>query len=253
MNGRGWLERLVEQAWSLFRKTGTAGHGVVVQPSVPILFFGDSRAYETSPLKIITVGLNPSKIEFDGPDPFHRFPLARTAVREDSFTDYVAALDAYFETDPYKNWFSCYEPLLNGLDASYYKGAASTVLHTDICSPVATDPTWTGLDRQVKRALWEDGRALWHDLARALAPDLIIVSVAKEYASGIEFAGDGARVAFTLDRKNPYQVTARDVEVVSGTRTVLVAGKAAQKPFGTVSDRDKHAIGRALKDALHHA
>ena len=32
----------------------------VVNPSIPILWFGDMKAYEESELKIVTVGLNPS-------------------------------------------------------------------------------------------------------------------------------------------------------------------------------------------------
>lgn len=31
------------------------------------------------------------------------------------------------------------------MDASYYDHQTSTALHTDICSPIATNPTWTRL------------------------------------------------------------------------------------------------------------
>ena len=64
---------------------------------------------------------------------------------------------AYFRTDPYRGWFSAFEPLLNGLEASYYEGQPSTVLHTDICPSVATDPTWSGLDPAVQKALERNG------------------------------------------------------------------------------------------------
>ncbi len=45
----------------------------VVDPSMPILFFGDSRKYEASDVRVITVGLNPSLAEFPSAEPFQRF------------------------------------------------------------------------------------------------------------------------------------------------------------------------------------
>ena len=73
-------------------------------------------------------------------------------------------MSAYFCTDPYRSWFNTFEPLLNGLGASYYQGGGSRGLHTDICSPVATDPTWRCLDEVDRAALVADGGPLWHML-----------------------------------------------------------------------------------------
>jgi hypothetical protein len=246
------FEILIERAWDIFHRTEDAGHGVIVQPSIPILFFGDSAGYLASTVKVITVGLNPSRKEFDGSDPFHRFPRARTIGNGTSSIDgYIEALHEYFKTDPYRNWFNCYEPLLNGLEISYYPGARGVALHTDICSPVATDPTWNGLPTTVKHALQKDGQQLWHDLVRELDPDVIIVSIAKEYATGIQFQPMGApRILYSIDRTNQYVVTIEDVEVTQGRRSRLVKGMAAQKPFGKVSNVHKQRIGQAVRDAL---
>ena len=94
-----------------------------------------------STLRVLTVGLNPSLQEFPADRPFSRFPLDEgTAGR--GRDHYLYALSSYFRTDPYRAWFRAFEPLLNGAGASYYEGFTSTALHTDICSPVATDPTW---------------------------------------------------------------------------------------------------------------
>lgn len=69
---------------------------------------------------------------------------ARVADKTDG---YLASLDAYFRTAPYTGWFNpSFEPLLRGLGASYYEAAPSVALHTDLCSPLATDPTWSRLD-----------------------------------------------------------------------------------------------------------
>ena len=50
------------EAWNLYERAKSQAH--VVRPSIPILFFGDSEAYERSERRIITVGLNPSRLEF---------------------------------------------------------------------------------------------------------------------------------------------------------------------------------------------
>jgi hypothetical protein len=49
----------------------------VVDPAIPILFFGNSNRYFKSPLRVITVGKNPSNEEFPKDDPFSRFPEMR--------------------------------------------------------------------------------------------------------------------------------------------------------------------------------
>jgi hypothetical protein len=67
------MQRLLREAWKLHRHAQDERLSHLVRPSVPILFFGDSRRYETSPLKVLTVGLNPSKLEFPAPDPFRRY------------------------------------------------------------------------------------------------------------------------------------------------------------------------------------
>ncbi len=54
-----------------------------VSPSAPVLFFGDADAYDESPLRAVTVGLNPSLEEFQAGDPFCRFPLAAGIAAED--------------------------------------------------------------------------------------------------------------------------------------------------------------------------
>ena len=120
----------------------------------PILFFGDLDAYRASPVRILTVGLNPSLLEFPTEDPFSRFPLAEGPEGRES-DRYLAALSAYYRTDPYRSWFNAFEPFLNGAGSSYYSGETSTALHTDICSPVATSPTWSQARMTTGRASLE--------------------------------------------------------------------------------------------------
>jgi hypothetical protein len=137
------------------------------------------------------------------------------------------------------------------MDVSYFPGAISTALHTDMCSPVATDPTWSRLPAIVKRALWKDGHKLWHDLVRALEPHVILASIAKQYATRIQFPRKGSiRELLTIDRTKPYAVTVEELEVTQDCRSLLVKGNAAQLPFGKVNNDDKRRIGETLREAL---
>ena len=131
------LDQAVTQSWRAFDRA--ARMPVRVTPAAPILFFGDHGAYRASPLRVLTVGLNPSLHEFPVGQPFRRFPLVDGRGREPG--RYLDAMSSYFRTDPFRAWFSALEPLLNGSGASYYAAETSTALHTDICSPVATRPT----------------------------------------------------------------------------------------------------------------
>lgn len=240
-------ERWGRLAWSAFdaRRKALLGPGgdAVVDPAVPILYFGDRDAYLSSPWRIITVGLNPSRAEFPREDPSKRFPLARSVAEGND--DYLAALDTYFKTDPYKSWFSSYEALLNGLDASFYPGAMNTVLHTNLCSTVATDPTWTKLGRDTREALISDGVVLWHELVRELRPDVILVSIARAHLERIDFeAGESFEISRLEEegRSRPYMTEGRWLDV-DGHRTLMVFGQAAHRPFGLVSNMHKLGIG----------
>ena len=247
MRRLGSLDNAVDGAWRAFGRAAALRSRVI--PAVPILFFGDLDAYRASPLRVLTVGLNPSLREFPEDAPFRRFPLAE-GVTVGEPDRYLEALSAYFRTDPYGGWFSAFEPLLNGLGSSYYPGEDSTALHTDICSPVATDPTWSSLDEAARSALEADGGPLWHTLLEALRPHVVAVSVAKHHLSRIEFeALTEWEVIHTFDRtgsgaprKQPIEVSARWYEV-GGELSMFVFGRAAQKPLSLLGGAQKHRAG----------
>ena len=176
---------MVGKAWDAFGRAGNLPSRV--SPAVPILFFGDLGAYCASVTRILTVGKNPSKEEFPKKSRFLRFPLAEN-VAADEPDVYLDALCAYFRagSQPYRRWFGAYEPFLNAVGASYYGSQPSTALHTDICSPVATDPTWRRLDPTDQCTLEQDGVPIWHDLLNALKPQLVVISVAKEHLEKVK-------------------------------------------------------------------
>jgi hypothetical protein len=253
------ITELVHEAWSAF--THFAEDPFIVKPSIPILFFGHTPRYFFSPLKVVTLGLNPSGIEFPEHDRFLRFRKAQhldPRVQDESFVStYLDALNGYFQSPPnhpYKPWFNSFEPVLQGLDCSYYGGATSTALHTDICSPFATSPTWSKLPSEVQSRFMQPGSRLWHALIEWLSPDVIIASVARSHLNRISFVREASwRVIHTVDRERPYEVELSNLRLPDGKETHLAFGKAANTPFGTVSNEDKRRIGEALKGYITQA
>lgn len=250
---REWvsLDGPAVKAWRAY--DNAAELAVRVNPAVPILFFGDLAAYRVSTLRVVTVGLNPSRQEFPANRPFSRFPSADGPMGREP-DRYLAALSSYYRTDPYRAWFSAFEPLLNGAGASYYPGHASTSLHTDICSPVATDPTWSKLSDADQSTLASDGGPLWHMLLEALKPQIVVMSVARRHVEriGFEPLDDKWSVIHTLcqtksgaPRSRPYEVQARWYDV-GGCPSLFVRGPAAQTPFGLIPDSQKHKVGKIM-------
>ena len=249
------LDQAVLQAMRAFNRVSERTW--CVNPAVPILFFGDLDAYRASPLHVLTVGLNPSLHEFPSGQPFRRFPLAEgTLGREPS--RYLNAMSAYFRTDPYSGWFSAFEPLLNGMNASYYRDRASTALHTDICSPVATNPTWNKLDKASRAELESDGGSLWHMLLEELKPQVVALSVAKAHFKRIEFTPlSNWEVIHVFKRKangdlrsQPYEIHGRWYDV-GGEQSLFICGRAATKPFGLLDNNRKRRAGALVLEAYH--
>lgn len=244
------LTEVVEKAWRSFEEA--AEFDSRVNPSIPILFFGDLDAYLGSSLRVVTVGLNPSLEEFPAGNPFQRFPAAeRIAAGEQG--RYLGSLSAYFDEDPYGRWFSSFEPLLKRLGASYYAGTPSTALHTDICSPVATNPTWSGLNDDERKALEADGGPLWHELLEVLRPQLVVLSVARHHLDRIRFPARShwedihvfKRKVNGDARSRPYKVSARSYMV--GTDPALfVFCPAGLVPLMEIGKVQKRELGEII-------
>lgn len=241
------LLRLLSRSWRPYDRLNGCHH--VVRPAVPILFFGNSEEYFNSELRVITVGHNPSLAEFPDGEPFRRFPCMGNGNRGGA--RHLAALSSYFCTDPYKSWFSSFEPILNGIGSSYYAGRRNAALHTDLCSPIATSPTWSRLCECQRSLLESEGTPLWHSLVEVLKPDVILVSIAQRYLEKIEFpVVNDCEVIWKLGREGrnrPYEVTGRWIRIKRSKRSLLAFGRNVRTPFGSVSNKEKLKMGRAIR------
>ena len=230
-----------------------ATNPVIPNGIIPIYWFGDRKMYANSKVKVVTVGLNPSDKEFrEKPgDPFSthlRFPL----YEQHNPKNLNSALNAYFKTNPYR-WFNAFENVLNGMEVSYYdKGEfPSRALHTDICSPWATDPTWSKLSPEDKKALYTDGHRQWVQLIAELKPDIILSSLSRAYMVQLGIEGtetEFCRFDVTKDgsRRNAPEI----VSMYTYNGIPVINGRALNIPFGGMSNACKQAVGREIKKRL---
>lgn len=224
----------------------------IVSPSIPILYFGDIEEYASSKIKIVTVALNPSSLEFKQ----HKDEVHSSFFRFSDWEktkNHYSALNKYFKKDSNPlDWFNnSFEPLLNGLNASYFsdKNYENRVLHTDLCSPLATEKGWTDFSKEKPteaKKLMAFGKDLWRELINILEPDIILVSVRDEYKTKV--FGSSFRIYWdtkqnaemnchqdlkgnNLPRKAPYQVFIKEEILESGKSVKIIYGKANQYPF----------------------
>ena len=183
------FDDILDELWTHFNNY--KDEDWVTKNSIPILFFGNINKYIESQTKIITVAKNPSHNEF--PDKIKRFETDINLLKNNE--KYLNTLSQYFKQNPLTEWFNSFEKLLQYLNASYYednypsnsgntfdwKPKENIVLHTDICSPLSTNPTWSLLLKKnpnLKSELSKIGTLLWHKLIQILKPDIILLSAA---------------------------------------------------------------------------
>ena len=230
----------------------------VVKNSMPIVFFGDIDNYIKQDYRIITAALNPSDVEFlnnknDDYSCIHRFP---------DYNNTTVSLEKscknYFNNNPYNKWFgqdnAGFKPLLNGMGYCYYPNSKNlkAVLHTDLCSPIATNPTWSKLTKNDRSILEIKGFDLWKNLITELKPNLIIVSVKNAYLDSIESSpifgfkkvGDPIKPIYSKNNTYKYEIIHYKGEI-NGFNTSLLWGSAQNTPFQPF--KSKIDIGERLK------
>ncbi len=165
-------------------------HNVVVPGSIPILWFGDIEDYANSQMRVITIGINPSRNEFGHienkvftPDLNLRIPISNSLTVPHLY-DYIRAMAQYFRNNPLMRWFWPNETALNACGSTYggkvepYNNAAisNVGLHIDIVSPLTTNP-WGSLIPSERNALTQRFNNVFVELVEALDPDILIFPV----------------------------------------------------------------------------
>ena len=140
------------------------------------------------------------------------------------------------------------------MGTSYFGASDGTALHTDIGSPLPTDPTWSRLGPDVTAALQADGQPLWHRLTNYLEPGIVLWSTARHWLDLIEFDGLGqwrTLIEFTRKqdgtlRKRSFTAMSRSYGLSGGRRSLFVFAPAQVKPLGDLSHPQKRELGEAI-------
>lgn len=216
----------------------------IVESSIPVIWFGDMEKYRRSPLKIVTVALNPSKNEFSEDKRFGEFEkISKKTVldREELFVFYEA-LSSYFKREPYWRWFRSFEDPLNALGASYKTKNRDGVsmhniaLHIDACTAIATNSPWGKLGK-LKENIRErlvKGRngafSLFKNLVEYLEPDVVLYAANKKEIFYEAFSlTDSNRVKSYSPGKNGFKI---DTNIYTYHKDCLVVkGPNVGKPF----------------------
>lgn len=264
---------------------------ITVKPNIPILYFGDLDAYIESKLKIVTVGINPSYVEFPTGNPFQRFPafgrissltpLIPTSPLIQGYNEYFYSINA-----PYTRWFNNLEAVLSGFDTSFYNSSASTsyisqvlasshlpkpnsnkchtAIHTDFRSPVATNPVWSGLKSANRSALSAGGVDLWHKLMDYLQPQIILTTIGeKSHFNDMFNPIHPIYSKYGKRHLGSFPILSRGYHIdwyevtINGSRCDVIYSKPIYRrpmnlPFGYFNAIEKQSIGPLLKGKIHN-
>lgn len=183
------LQKLIKICWSDFKKLEKEHPDLVVQNSIPILWFGDIDAYFESKKRILTVAINPSNLEFMEKNGQRasvklRFPAASKIADEETLDDadceiYKKAMCEYFSQNKV-SWFDNYERILKKLNASYeciLGNEVNTAIHIDIHTPVATREKWSSVCKKGQDEIVKTANTIkFESLFNFLNPDVTLVS-----------------------------------------------------------------------------
>lgn len=216
---------------------------------LPINWFGDRKAFSASEIRIITVGLNPSDKEFREDNQSKFDSKLRFPAFDGSNNSLIGALNEYFEKNPY-NWFQSFEHILEGLDASYYANAnrPNRVLHTDFCTPWATDPTWSKLTKSEKKSLMDSGFQEWIELVKELAPHIIIFSIPQEYVDMLRINNSITELTrFDEDKRGNKRKKPVIIRKGKYGNAIAIFGRTWNLPFGALGAEQKKELGCFIK------
>lgn len=274
------LDKLIDKCWEHHKDMKLMFRSVFPDRDIPILWFGNIHAYEKSEHRIVSVGLNPSEMEFregkslkrKGEWSMWRFRKAsEIAVRgglmsKSDVQNYKDALNQYFngysttKATAYKKWFSNWKCILHGLRASFDpKEADNTAIHTDFCTPLATTDGWGDLAPAIKQKLCADatGKKLWRNLLMILKPDLVLTCNKEEIVEQmVEALGFDKDHCYVLEEEKKFcpLLTSHPVihswGAVSGYETHLLAAPVSGSPWKGWYKCQTEAFAKEISNTL---
>ena len=144
------------------------------------------------------------------------------------------------------------------MNATFFpeKKYENKAIHTDICTPLATSPTWNKCPREMRNELSNKGAIIWNRLISLLKPHLVLISVNQKHLDKIEFGEKRWEKFHTLykyedgeDRNPPYKICYKKA-IINDTTTTFIHDKPANvKPF-LLSPNQKNLVGNLIYEAF---
>lgn len=218
---------------------------VIVKNSFPIVWFGNTRRFFHSKVRVVTIGLNPSDDEFPQNNPALRFPEACIAFEQGKMGRVCDSLNGYFEynREPFWNWFIAYERALGSMPfGATYGGmkkkclwAENYAVHIDFFSAIATNPTYSRLSKEQQNVL--QNIKLFRKLFDYLTDGgedashvIALFSTSKEKICKEFGLNSDNRFYVKFNEKNKLVVEAYQID-----KKIFIWGKPNIKPFNGVS------------------
>lgn len=209
----------------------------VLPGSTPVVAFGDP-----SQSLVATLGLNPSRVEFEAKGvefdgQLRRFETLRSlgveqmdGASHDAVARVWTRCNAYFHGNPYR-WFDYLEQLVNAVDASYF---GDTACHLDL-SQWATDPTWSGLPQRARERLVADDSGFLQEQLRSEPIRLLLLNgrsvlTAAQKGLGIRLRQEPETVSDRSVVAQIYTSQTQHVQVV-GWSTNLQSSRGVTRVF----------------------
>ncbi len=222
----------------------------IVQNSIPVIWFGDLEKYQASPVKIVTVGLNPSWHEFLENDKrllsnprFKRVDLS--SLNENNLNQLHLTLNEYFQINPYHRYFDGYEFALCYFGAGYGGKMLSaktniTAIHIDVYSALATEVLYSSCPKGLFQTL------LFRQLFAYLSPHVVLASIGKNHYDAWRAIGGES---FSFDKKHDiFEGTyKKELEMYRSENRLIVYGRNRQRPFNI---KNREAVFEQVADTL---
>ena len=251
------LFSIIDKYWDDFNaKRMMAG---VIPGFIPIIWFGDIKAYLESKIKTVTVALNPSWHEFSSNSKklnlsYQRFLgadtlLSKTKLNDSDKEQLTSIYSNYFCEDPYYDWFRCYDTKCMGfiskygyeVNYGYNSNPQNTAIHIDYYSALPTDPVYSKLKddpncRETYNKL--PNKDLFKELLGVLNPNVILFSCAYESFY------DCMKFIYRIDNNTKPDITCKndkDIKLRSFLidNKLVIHGRNNGQPFAPITDELK--------------
>ena len=219
----------------------------------PVPYFGSASA-----ASVVTVGINPSNLEFTDSHgrelegQARRLPTLRSLGIE-SWADadsrhivqLVTGCNHYFKVRPYNRWFGVLERVLNTINHTYY-GDRPSACHIDLVA-FATRDKWSSLSTHQRNSLLRDTRRGFAELMELIPAQILVLngtSVVRSFEASAGITLDSRRVkSWDLRRPNgvipgiAYVGLIHEFAGIPLSRRLMVAGynHNLQSSFGVTS------------------